>query len=243
MSYLRGKEALMAWFDAHNEDANEPKPYWGIYADKNQHSTGKAVFAKSPDSPNLSHKESKILFERVVDKMFSPSTSYFIVLKESANATTKMANATYSSPNEVAGIGNIGEPVDIESRIQAGIAAYEERKEKEALQKRIAELEKANKELEKEVTPEWMNKIGSVISGLMDNPNVVNGIMGTATTKPNNQMGAVKTQEQQNTDQLRLERVLEKFNEVDPDFLDSLEKLQKLAEENPAKYNMAKSML
>jgi hypothetical protein len=154
-----------------------------------------------------------------------------------------MATAQYSAPENVAGIGNVAEPIDIESRIQAGIAAYEERKEREALQKRIAELEKANKDLEKEATPEWMNKIGTVISGLIDNPSVVNGIMGTTTTKPNKQMGAVKTEAQQNADQARLEKVIEKLANVDPDFLDGLEKLQKLAAENPAKYNMAKSML
>jgi hypothetical protein len=62
MSYLRGKEALMAWFDAHNEDATEPKPYWTIYSNEGQHKAGKAVFAKSSDLPNLSYKESKILF-------------------------------------------------------------------------------------------------------------------------------------------------------------------------------------
>ena len=243
MSYLRGKEALMAWFDAHNEDATEPKPYWTIYSNEAQYKAGKALFAKSPDSPNLSHKESKILFERVVDKMFTPSSEYFIILKESAISTTKMANAIYSSPNEVAGIGNVNTQVDIESRIAEGIARYEERKDKENLLSRIADLEKANKALENEATPEWMNKIGTVISGLIDNPNVVNGIMGTSTTKPNKQMGAVKTEAQASDDQKRLETSLESLSKLDPDFVTSLEKLAKLASENPNKYNMAKSML
>jgi hypothetical protein len=244
MAHLKGKEALLAWFDAHTEDATEPKPYWTIYASKEQNSNGKgACWLRSSEQPNLSFKESKIALERAIDKMMTGGTSYYIVLKAKEDSTSKQAITIYTHQSEGAAISGIGSSADIETRIAEGIARYEERKDREALQTRIAELETANKALENEATPEWMNKIGTVISGLIENPAVVNGIMGTGTTKPSKQMGAVKTQEQQSADQTRLENSLEALSKIDPDFVTSLEKLAKLAAENPNKYNMAKSML
>ena len=244
MAHLKGKDSLLAWFDAHTEDATEPKPYWTIYANKEQNSNGKgACFLKSSEQPNLSFKESRISLERAIDKMMTGGTAYHIVLKAKGDSVSKQAITLYTHPSDGVAISGMSGNVDIESRIAEGIARYEERKDKENLLARIADLEKANKALENEATPEWMNKIGTVISGLIDNPNVVNGIMGTSTTKPNKQMGAVKTEAQASDDQKRLETSLESLSKLDPDFVTSLEKLAKLASENPNKYNMAKSML
>jgi hypothetical protein len=249
MSKLRGKEALLSWYDANTEDTTEPKSYWAIYSDEKQAATKGNHWLKSSDESNLSYSKARVALERVIDKMMVSDARYYIVLRTSPNEATKQAQTEYVHPYDTnIAISGISEPMDIEARIAEGIAKYEEKKEKEALLKRIDELEKANKNLEKEATPEWMNKIGTIVSGFIENPAIVNGLMGT--TKPNQTMKAVgnvqssKSNVQSETqEQSRLENALEKLSNADPDFLEGLEKLAQMAEQMPANYKMAKNML
>lgn len=250
MAHLEGKESLMAWFDAHNESATEPKPYWYIFEDKKQSGNKGICWLKGSENTNLSFRDSRKSLKDATENIMSSGTDYYIVLKREPGDGVQQAVTMYTHPRDrnLNGISGINSTTDIDTKISEAIVRERQNWERERqlseLTNRISTLEKEKKELEAEATPEWMNKLGTIISGFADNPAMINGLLGS-TTKPNATMGTVpkQTQVQESDEQIRLETALEKLSKADPNFLTLLENVAKIAAEEPAKYAMYKPMI
>jgi hypothetical protein len=208
---------------------------------------GKPCFEYSPeDNPEATTADGLIELEKAFNIL--GGGRYFVETyrgKEKGDATqrkyTPFEHTKTAYANQMAGIGSFAqtpEPVDIEGKINEALAKYQTEQENKALKARIAELEKETKK----VDDRWL-KVFEKLSPYA--PQLINGIFGI----PQTQIGSTQSNTTNNTEMAgneeitRLNNALAAWQESEPELLTVVEKIAKVAKNNPSMYQMVRSGL
>ncbi len=145
--------------------------------------------------------------------------------------------------NYQSGIGGMYSPEDVQAQIQKGIEDYKRNEETEAMKRRLAELEAEKDSIQfqllKRLTP-YIDVIGKLTVDLLKG-NPTPGI-GSTKKKVVNEPENIK----QMDDEKLLKQASEALNiwyEADPDAVELMVRIAKLATENPTMYQQAKNLL
>ncbi len=145
-------------------------------------------------------------------------------------------------------------PDEVEKRIADALAKAERERELKELREQNNQLQKALKEVDS-VGTRFMQKLEpfigviaqSFVSKLVPNNPAVSiaSIDTVSDTDPDheNEITDLETSQEVEQTQLRIENALIKWMKADPDYIDLLEAIAKLADEKDPMYNMAKGFI
>lgn len=250
---LTGKRAVLQWFDA--SDGN----YWKIYA-YGQASNGANIVYQSCQEENITHQKAREELDEalnILNGKFDIASTQLASRKPKGD--WKVSFQINQAEEKGGNIGNvpqmqavqgIGED-EVNKRIKAAIAEYKRDVEFEQLQARTRELEKQLKEAEKEASDPW-NKIGEIavpfittwMAGQQQRAQVA-GFPPVSTSVPENdhfneetETAVQETIKLTEDEENRLSNVIAILYTASPEWLNKLEKLAALVQQNPAMINM-----
>lgn len=225
---LKGKEKVVEFLRFNGT------PFWKIY------NVGRtALISESPEEDNFTLEGSIIKIESIID-ILGPG-QYGLECWESAGQKKERKKTSfeiYGTSNEntqVAGIGSIPGPSGIQDMINKALDEYKKEREIESLKAEIATLKAENKELQTEadnVGTRIFNRIEPFIGAFMNGTNATKEIATSVA-------GAENVEEVQQ----RLEKAFELWATKESDPLTVVEKIAKMAVDDPGTYAMARSIL
>lgn len=256
---LNTKEQLLDWFDSHNSKGKE-KPYLYVYANKQDATSGRGkTFYHSSENTGLAASASREELVLFLEKLTVHNTKYLIRLRSSPEQSKDQAETEYVhidenmkalSQSHVSGFGSITAEKLEERILQAKaesraelLAELERKKEIDDLKATVKELKEADNDFSNKISKFFDNPtIQGIGLAIVEKLNITPKVMGN--TAQLTQVASTEVYEEIDENaQNQFESAIEDLKNADPDFIDSLSKLAKLAKENPTKYNLAKSML
>lgn len=246
---LTGKRAVLQWFDA--SDGN----YWKIYA-YGQASNGANIVYQSCQEENITHQKAR---EELDEALNILNGKFDIASTQLASRKPKgdwKVSFQINQAEEKGSIGNVPQtPVvqgigedEVTKRINAALKEYKREVEFEAMKERTRELEKQLKEAEREANDPW-NKIGEIavpfitswMAGQQQRAQVA-GFPPVSTTVPENDHFNEETEpvtiKLTDDEENRLSNVIAILYTASPEWLNKLEKLAAMVQQNPAMINM-----
>lgn len=252
MAHIHGRDKLMAWFDANNSEEETAKPYWALFSSKADAANGGGkCFLSAPDTPSLSSKTTKDLFEKALETVADGSRLYVRLRRTFSDPKHEsVTEYTHTDPSNRAYLGQ-AHSANIAEEVQKALDAY---KKELAHAEEIKALKEQIKELKED---DGMNRI----SGILNHPAVqtfvaslVPQLMGkpstTTTPTPTDMKVAINglpdngelTPEEQEQEE-RIGNSVNELLEADPEADKVLEKLAALAKNKPELYNQYRPML
>lgn len=235
---LYGKQAVINWFERSGH------AYFWIYQ-YGKESTGNYAY-HSDLVPGASKEIALEDLKRTLDFI---TGKYEIVATKDENRTPKggwketmeisQQERGPQQPNmyAVSGIS----PDEVETRITAALNNYKQETELQTLRDKVKDLEKENRELQKETTDPW-NKIAGVLTPFLPGilgQKAVAGLPPGTDTPPSNEHVQEDTLQLSQADEQRLGNVIAILHSIAPDqWLNKLEKLAAMVQANPAMLNM-----
>lgn len=243
---LYGKKDVIKWFDT------SKKKYWTIYR-FGESANGANVTLASEDGESVTHEQNRQMLN---DALTLLNGRYDIVAHDSPKRVPKgdwkesfELNQHQEHNNN---IGSIPATIqgfsqeDVDQKIKNALKEYKREQEFEQTLTRLKELEKENKELQK--NDPW-NKIGEIALPLLTTwvgnkfPQAqVAGIPPESTTTPTNEHlegEEIETITLSDDEQNRLSNVISILHTIAPDvWLRKLEKLAAMVQSNPSMLNM-----
>jgi hypothetical protein len=245
---VRGTSDIVTWFQ------NTNMPYWRIYPQKNI--AGGNIVMQSRQEDGQSAGDA---LEDLKQKLRSINRGSFTMaaFPEPNKLPTKGYHYTdIEIPANEAQQAIIAGPVgltqeDVNRQITAALTAHTEKLEKQQLEKKLAELEKENKELKKSVDEPWNKVIGALaphaeklIPGYFHHQAVAG--LPAPDKQPVDNKIEEKPEETVNLNEEQQEAVsdfLAVLMESDPEWLDTLRRLAKKIKENPSMISMVKNFI
>lgn len=247
MAHIDTAQALVDWYRFHNQEGQNKKPYWTIYATSNQAANGGGqCWAESSQTPNFSSNVGETELNKALALM-SNNTKYYVKVTDVADGKGKnRADTHYTHVDHTKQMaGMYGMPVDhktLKEELRVEIEAEMARK------KELDDMRQEIKELKEAPASPFFDKIGA----LLDHPTIKEALPGMIAglfnkdmknqeVKQAAQLSGTEATDQEATQKLAID--LSTWNDVDGEAPALISAFAKLAKENPTKYFQTKSLL
>lgn len=252
---IKGVNAVLNYFDQVNTVNNREYKYFSIYK-KGTIEKGNPCIT-TPNRDDWTYDQARDLLSNWLS--WQQYGEFIIVMNDSEKATARgnqrqefgIENGGGSQFNQATISGPQFSAEDIQTKINDALNKYKNEQELETIKKKLAELEKEKKELEKQAGDPWNKFIGSIspyIPAILKEQGIIKETVvagvPASEAKPVTEQDAEHPANDTDNVQQRLETVVGKFHQARPD--DWLEVLEFFADKilaKPSLVETAKSFL